>query len=241
MSLFGSKPLSHELQPAPADEGRGIPVSREELVMCCDPYSQIAEQYRRLRNSLQALNPDGAARSILMTSSLDGEGKTVSAMNLGLALAELPQTRVLVVDADLVHPGIEAMLGLPRRQGFAELLMGRLVMDQAIRTTSVERFDVMGPGSAPRNVAEILNVDRIRAVLNALKRRYDYVLIDVPPVLTMNHPSVLGSIVDGILLVVRLGKTPKPLVEEAFSMLENLGGNVLGTCVTGSSETDLAG
>ena len=130
---------------------------------------------------------------------------------------------------------------LPRRQGFSELLAGRLPVDQAIRRTSAERLDIVGPGERPSNPAEILNVDRIRAVLNSMKRRYDYVLIDVPPVLTMNHPSVLGSIVDGVILVVRLGKTPKPLVEEAFSMLENLGGNVLGTCVTGSSEADFGG
>ena len=238
MTLFRSKPFPGKLDPAPPDEGREIPVTREELVVIRDPYSQIAEQFRRLRNSLQALNPDGAARSILMTSSLDGEGKTVATLNLGLAIAELPQMRVLVVDADYDDPAVERYLGLPRRQGLSELLTGRLPMDQAIRRTSAERLDIVAPGERPNNPAEILNVDRIRAVLNAMKRRYDYVLIDVPPVLTMNHPSVLGSIADGVLLVVRLGKTPKPLVEEAFTMLENLGGNVLGTCVTGSSETD---
>ncbi|MEW6071585.1 MAG: CpsD/CapB family tyrosine-protein kinase [Planctomycetota bacterium] len=241
MTLFGHAPASGELRPAPPDEGREIPITREELVVHRDPHSQIAEQYRRLRNSLQALNPDGAARSILLTSSLDGEGKTVSALNLGLAIAELPQLRVLVVDADLRRPAMEELLGLPRRLGLCELLTGRLNLDQAIRPTAVARFDVVGPGEVPGNIAEVLNLDRIRAVLNAMKRRYDYVLIDSPPVLTMNHPSVLGSLADGVLLVVRLGKTPKPLVEEAFRMLENLGGNVLGTCVTGSSETDLAG
>ncbi len=241
MSLFGHKTASEKLQPASPDEGREVPLTAEELVVYRDPHSQIAEQYRRLRNSLQALNPDGAARSILMTSSLEGEGKTVSALNLGLALAELPQTSAIVVDGDLDNPGVERLVGLSRRQGLTELLGGKITMDQAVRSTSVDRFDVIGPGAAPANAAEIMNVDRIRAVLNALKRRYDYVLIDVPPDLTMNNPSVLGSIADGILLVVRLGKTPKPLVEEAFSMLENLGGNVLGTCVTGSSQTDLAG
>ncbi len=241
MTLFRSKASHGKLEPAPPDEDREIPVAREELVVIRDPYSQIAEQFRRLRNSLQALNPDGAARSILMTSSLEGEGKTVATLNLGLAIAELPQMRVLVVDADYDDPAVERYLGLPRRQGFSELLIGRLPMDQAIRRTSAERLDIVAPGERPGNPAEILNVDRIRAVLNAMKRRYDYVLIDVPPVLTMNHPSVLGSIADGVLLVVRLGRTPKPLVEEAFTMLENLGGNVLGTCVTGSSETDFGG
>jgi capsular exopolysaccharide synthesis family protein len=237
MPLFGSK-SSSEFTPAPSEEGAGTPITREELVVHVAPNSPIAEQYRRMRNSLQSLNPDGAARSILVTSSIEGEGKTVSTLNLGLALAELPNLRILVIDGDFARSSVERYLDLPPRQGLSELLGGTITMDQAIRSTSVERFDVVGPGAPIAGQAEVLNVDRIRAVLNALKRRYDYILVDVPPVLTMNHPSVLGSIADGILLVVRLGKTPKPLVEEAFSMLENLGGNVLGTCVTGTGEVD---
>lgn len=236
MALFGSKLPSNQLAPASPDEAREIPITREELVVHVQPHSPIAEQYRRMRNSLQSLNPDGAARTILMTSSLEGEGKTVSALNLGMALAELPNLRILVVDGDFYRPCVERYLGLPARQGLGELLGGTITMDQAIRQTSADSFDILGPGAPPANPAEILNVDRIRAVLNAFKRRYDYILVDVPPVLTMNHPSVLGAIADGILLVVRLGKTPKPLVEEAFAMLENLGGNVLGTCVTGTGD-----
>ena len=86
--------------------------------------------------------------------------------------------------------------------------------------------------SSPHNPADILNVDRIRSVLNAVKRRYDYILVDSPAALTMNSPSVLGSLADGIILVVRLNSTPKMYVEEAYQLLENLGGNILGTCLT---------
>ena len=198
-----------------------------------DPYSGLSEQFRRLRNSIQALNPDGAARTVLMTSAIDGEGKSVATLNLGIAMAELPHLRVLVIDGNFRNPSIERLIGLPRRLGFSDLLSGRLTMDQAIRATSVERFDIMGAGRRPDNPAEILNLDRVRAVLNALKRRYDYVLIDAPAVLAVNHPTVMGTTVDGIVLVVRLGKTPKQLVEEAYGMLESIGGNVLGTCITG--------
>ncbi|MFT5289659.1 MAG: capsular exopolysaccharide synthesis family protein [Planctomycetota bacterium] len=233
MSLFGTRTNVDELEPAPPGEGREVPIRSEELVMVQDPHSTVAEQFRRLRNSIQALNPDGAARSVLLTSAVEGEGKSVASLNLGLAMAELPHLRVLVVDGDFRNPSVERYVGLPRRLGFSDLLSGRLTMDQAIRSTSVERFDVMGAGRRPDNPAEVLNVDRVRAVLNALKRRYDFVLIDSPSVLAVNHPSVFGAIVDGIVLVLRLGKTPKQLVEEAYSMLESMGGNVLGTCVTG--------
>ncbi len=230
MPLFGSTHASETLEPAKPGEESEIPLDREELVVIHDPASHVAEQFRRMRNSLQALNPDGAARSILLTSAIEGEGKTVAALNLALALVELPNLRVIVLDGDRANPSVEGYLGLSRRAGVAELLEGRITMDQAIRQTSVERFDVMGAGAASSNPA--IDLERIQATLNALKRRYDYVLIDGPPVLLANHPSLLGSIADGILLVVRIGSTPKALVEEAFQMLEGLGGNVLGTCAT---------
>ena len=241
MALFGTKSQQEPLQPAPRGEGRELPARREELILLREPYGQTAEQFRRLRNTLQALNPDGASRAILLTSAVRGEGKTVAALNLGIAMAELPQHRVLVIDGDVLHPSMEDYLGLPRRQGLAELLRGTLTLDEAIRPTSIERLDVIGAGDVPANTAEILNEDRIRAMLHACKRRYDYVLLDAPATLSIVHPSMIGSIADGILLVVRLGTTPKHLVEEALSLLEGLGGNVLGTCVTGAEMPDQVG
>ncbi len=238
MALFRRRPSTRPLIPAPPGEGVELPVTHEELVVLKRPNGQIAEQFRRLRNSLQALNPDGAARAILMTSAITGEGKTVATLNLAMALAELPSVRVLVLDGDTVDPSVEELLGQPRRQGLTEVLQGRLALEQAVRQTGVERLDIIGPGEPPPNPAELLNIDRLRAVLNNLKRGYDYVLIDAPAVLTMNHPSVMGTIADGILLVVRMNKTSKHLVEEAYNLLENLGGNVLGTCVTGSHDPE---
>ena len=230
MALFGNTGTQEKLEPATPGEEREIPLEREELVVARDPHSQAAEQFRRLRNSLQALNPDGASRSIMLTSAVAGEGKTVAALNLALALVELPSLRVVVVDADRLKPSVEGYLGFPRRAGVSELLEGELTVDQAIRETAVERLDFIGAGATSRST--VVQLERLQALLNALKRRYDYVLIDGPAVLTANHPSLLGSIADGILLVVRLGSTPKFLVEEAYQMLENLGGNVLGTCAT---------
>jgi capsular exopolysaccharide synthesis family protein len=230
MVLSGNHPPEEKLEPAPPGEGAEATLEREELVVARDPHSHAAEQFRRLRNSLQALNPDGAARSILLTSAIKGEGKTVAALNLALALVELPNLRVVVVDADRMNPSVEGYLGLPRRAGVSELLSGELTVDQAIRQTAIERLDVIGAGAVSRS--SVIHLERVQALLNALKRRYDYVLIDGPAVLTANHPSLLGSIADGILLVVRLSSTPKFLVEEAFQMLENLGGNILGTCAT---------
>jgi len=230
MALFGSTPSTEVLEIAKPGEGREIPIGREELVVLHAPSSHGAEQFRRMRNSLLALNPDGAARSILITSALENEGKTVAALNLALSLVEVPNLRLCILDGDRLKPSIESYLGHPRRQGLTELLLGEITIDQAIRSTSIERLDLIGSGASSANPA--LDLERLQALLNALKRRYDFVLLDGPAVLSTNHPSLIGSVTDGILLVVRIGATPKGLVEEAYQMLEGLGGNVLGTCAT---------
>lgn len=230
MALFGTSPAPETLEVAKPGEGRSLPIEREELVVLRAPSSHAAEQFRRMRNSLLALNPDGAARSVLVTSALESEGKSVAAMNLALSLVEVPNLRLCLVDGDRLKPSIEHYLGQPRRLGLTELLQGEISIDQAVRQTSLERLDLIGAGTSSPNPA--LDLERLQALLNSLKRRYDYVILDGPAVLSTNHPSLIGSIVDGILLVVRIGVTPKALVEEAYRMLEGLGGNVLGTCAT---------
>src|SRR5262249_50397878 len=161
--------------------------------------------------SLLALNPDGAARSILLTSAVEGEGKSVTAINLALSLIEVPNLRVCLLDSDRLKPSLEGYLGHPRRLGLTELLRGEITVDQAIRPTSIEHLDLIGAGASSPNPA--LDLERLQALLNSLKRRYDYVLVDGPAVLSTNHPSLIGSIVDGILLIVRIGITSKGLVE----------------------------
>ena len=193
------------LQAAEAEESRRIPISREELSMASAPRSQIAEQFRALRNSITALNPEGAPRTLVVTSALSGEGKTVSTLNLGLSLAELARTRVLVVDADLHHPAVEGYLGLPRRQGLSELLRGECPLDRAIRATSVPNLSVVGAGSLPENPSELLGSERMKTLIASFKQRFSYILFDTPEAMTISDASLLGGIADGILLVVKLG------------------------------------
>lgn len=240
MALFRRSPQPGPLQVADPNESRNIPITNEELAMASEPRGQIAEQFRTLRNSLTALNPGGAPRTVVVTSALRGEGKTVSTLNLGVALAEMPGAHVLVVDADLHHPATEAYLGLPRRQGLSELLSGRLDLDHAIRATSMPGLAILGAGALPKNPSELLASDRMKAVLNSLKRRYNYVLIDTPEAMTISDANLLGAIADGVLLVVRIGSTPRQYVDQVHAMLENLGGNVLGTCLTGANAHDTA-
>ncbi len=231
-------PAPGPLQPADPDEARRIPIRREELAMALAPRSRIAEQFRALRNSIQALNPDGAPRSIVVTSAVRGEGKSVATINLALALAEVPGTHVLMIDADMHAPALEDYLGLPHRAGLSELLGGLVGMDRAIRSTCVPNVSLLAAGELPVNPTELLGSDRMRTLLGACKQRFSYILLDTPEALKISDAALLGSLCDGALLVVRLGSTPRHLVEQTYNMLETMGGNVLGTCLTGGPVTD---
>lgn len=240
MSMFNTK-RSHAVSPlVPADpeEAKRTPITKEELAMVAAPRSQIAEQFRSLRNSITALNPEGAPRTIVVTSALRGEGKTVAAINLALAMAEVPGTRALVVDADLHHPSVERYLGLPRRQGLTELLRGQCSLDRALRVTSVPSVSLIGAGELPKNPSELLGSERMRTLITSFKQRFSYILIDTPEAMTISDASLLGAIADGIILVVRLGSTPRHYVEQTHNMLETMGGNVLGSCLTGATAID---
>lgn len=241
MAMFGNKQADGTpLQPADPEEASKIPIQHEELAMAVDPRSQIAEQFRSLRNSITALNPEGAPRTIVFTSALRGEGKSVAVINLALAMAEVPGTRALLVDADLHHPALEYYLGLPRRQGLTELLRAQCSLDRAIRATSVPNVSIIGAGQLPRNSSELLGSERMRTLIAAFKQRFSYILIDTPEAMTISDASLLGAIADGIILVVRLGSTPRHYVEQTHNMLETMGGNVLGSCLTAASAIDTA-
>jgi capsular exopolysaccharide synthesis family protein len=233
-----ARPVHQTPDPPTPGEARTVPAKREELTVLNAPRSQQAEQFRGLRNSIQALNPDGASHTLVVTSALRGEGKTVVSLNLAAALAELPGTEVLVLDTDLHSPSLEENLNLPKRQGLTEVLRGRLSLDQAIRQTSIEGVSIMGAGEIPNNPSELLGSDRMRTVLDRLRQRYSYVILDTPAAATISDPSLLAAMADGILLVVRLGETPRHFVQQTINTLESLGGNILGTCLTGAHETD---
>lgn len=208
-------------------------VDAEQICMASDPRGTVAEQFRNLRNSVQALNPDGAPRTIAIASAVSGEGKTVAAINLAIAMAELPGNEVLLLDGNMHTPMLETYLGLERCKGFADVLRGGCSLDAALRRTSLANVTVMGAGNLPENSSRLLGSERTRVVFNQLKQRFSYILIDTPEALSISDASLLGALADGILLVVRVGSTSKLQVEEANHQLESLGGNVLGTCLTG--------
>ncbi len=230
------EPTSHD---TPSDEERDflILVDRamdSHLVVYHDPGSAVAEQYRTFRTNLLALNPDGAPRALAISSSIKGEGKSVTAANLAIVLVELPDTRALLIDADLRQPSVAGLFGRKPRPGLTDLLLDGLPLDRVIQPTVGPNLSILPGGRDVRNPSELLGSPRIGDLVNALKAEYNYLLFDTPPVLPFADASVLGTRMDGTLMVVRLDKTPRDQVEKSLETLRAARNNILGCFLAGS-------
>ncbi|MCB9898927.1 MAG: polysaccharide biosynthesis tyrosine autokinase [Planctomycetes bacterium] len=222
--------------PAPTDfERPGGPLSRYDahLVMYHDPHSLQAEQYRTCRTNLTALNKSGAPWTIVVTSSKEGEGKSVTASNLAVCLAELPGARVCLLDTDFRAPTQGAVFGIESPVGLHELLTGAASWKEAVRPTGIPALDVIVAGSEPPNSAELLGGPLFSDLLEELGRRYTWILVDTPPVNPFTDACVVSTRANGTLVVVRLQETPRELVTRTIDALTTAGGRVFGTFLTG--------
>ncbi len=202
------------------------------LVLFHEPAGFRAEQVRALRNRLVALNPDGEPKTLVVTSASRGEGKTVTALNLAMALAELERQSVLILDADLRRPSVESYLNVNPEPGFSDLLLGNVALDKALRPVGFRRLMLLGAGSRTANPAEVLGTSRLDELFARLKERFQYIVIDTPPVLSSTDAGVLAARADGTLFVLRLEHSLKGRAREAIRTLQDLGANVLGTFVS---------
>lgn len=202
------------------------------LVLFHEPAGFRAEQVRGLRNRLVAMNPDGEPKTLVVTSAVRGEGKTVSALNLAMAFAELERQQVVLVDADLRRPSCERYLNLNHEAGLTDVLLGHAPVDKLLRPAGYRNLMLLGSGSRVDNPAEVLSSSRLDQLLQRLKERFQYVVIDSPPVLPSTDAGVLSAAADGTLMVVRLEHSLKKQSRDAWQVLSDMGGNVLGTFVT---------
>lgn len=190
------------------------------LVAALAPHADIAEQYRTLRTRI-VLGEDGRPRRVLLvTSPAKGDGKTITAANLALTMAQEFNRRIVLVDADLREPAVHTLLGLPRSPGLSDVLSGSLPLDEALVELPQFNLTVLPAGAADEKPAEQLGSTAMRHALDALRTRFDRVLVDVPPILPLADVSVLAPQVDGVLLVVRAGATTKPDIERALSVVD---------------------
>jgi protein-tyrosine kinase len=197
-------------------------VSDHRLITYYEPDSVAAEQFRKLRTQILRLSIPRPPRTILVTSSTSGEGKTFVAANLAAGIAHDFQAYSLLVDSDLRNPSLGRWLGIHNGYGLSDYLVGKKDIPELLIKTEVERLKVLLGGTLQDNPSELIGSDRMEALIEELKERYSdrYIIFDSTPILATSEPEVLCKLVDGIIFVVRAGVTPRETVKEAISALD---------------------
>lgn len=201
--------------------------TKKPLLTQTAPQSPRAESFRQLRTNLQFANVSGAAKTVLVTSSLPGEGKSTSATNLAIALAQAGQT-VCIIDADLRRPTVSDYLGLDRNAGLTTALVGQADVHDLLQPWGTDQLFVLASGQIPPNPSELLGSEKMQTLLQELEESFDTIVIDAPPLLPVTDAAVLAQYVGGVLLVVGSQKVKRQDLEKALQTLDLVKANVLG-------------
>ncbi|MGE5551908.1 MAG: CpsD/CapB family tyrosine-protein kinase [Bacteroidota bacterium] len=203
----------------------------ERLFTRLDPKSPMAEAFRVLRTNIQFAAVDNPLRTIMLTSAGPGEGKSTTLANLAVALAQ-SGARVIIVDGDLRRPTMHKFFRLSRGAGLSSVLLGRVKLEETLQETGVDGLQLLASGPVPPNPSEMLASSAFAALLEELKAKADYVLVDSPPVVAVADASILAARVDGVLLAIQLGQVAKPMAIRAKEQLANAKANLLGMVLT---------
>jgi len=203
------------------------------IVSATDPKSPIAEQYRILRTNLQTLRMRPGAKTIVVTSAVHGEGKSVTSINLALTLARQENLKVVLIDGDLRKGSIRKWLGLPQtHEGLSTALQRGGELNGSLVTLQDPPLAVLPSGPYADHPSELLESSHMKRLLATLKTQFDVILIDAPPVLPVTDPGILAAHADGVVLVVKAGHTQRKTVAQAQALLAQVKANVLGCILT---------
>ncbi|RKY75121.1 hypothetical protein DRQ00_11070, partial [candidate division KSB1 bacterium] len=198
------------------------------LVTHLKPKSPYSEAYRSLRTQIQYARSEKPVQTILVSSPGPGEGKSTSVTNLAITMAQMG-SKTILVDSDLRRPVLHSLFDLKRDVGLSNYLVGRAEIEEVIRPTSVDNLYLISCGILPPNPSELLGSKRMQELIQQLKNECDYVLFDSPPLIAVTDAVVMAPWVDGVVLVLRSGKTDRDAAVRAFELLRNVKANVLGT------------
>ena len=193
------------------------------LVNLNDPYSPIGEEFRKLKSSLvQLTKGEKFKNTIMVTSAVPHEGKSITALNLAISLAEEYDHTVLLIDSDLRRPSVHSYLNMEQRQGFAECLLGEADLADTIIATGIGKLSVITSGREIPNPVEMFNSQKMKALITELKHRYSdrYIIFDTPPVLPFAETRTLAHLVDGVLFVVKERLASKKDINDALEELK---------------------
>jgi succinoglycan biosynthesis transport protein ExoP len=244
-------PVRDPLLAPPEDEEEGGPLGtmRPFLVSLLSPRSTVAEAYRSLRTNVEFLSIEKSVKTLCVTSASLMEGKTTTAINLAISIAQMGK-RTLLVEADLRKPFLHHAFGIPRDPGLTEVIVGNKDWRECLRTATdlmlgplgveklmtmpnVDKLFLLSSGTPPPNPSEFLNSQRMQDLIAQFREQFDFVIFDCPPILPVTDAAILASKTDGTLMVYRVGKIARSALKRAKVLLENVRGRVLGVVLTG--------
>jgi capsular exopolysaccharide synthesis family protein len=205
---------------------RGLQPPGEKLATL-GSLSSVVESYRMLRTAVLLSTAGAPPKTILFTSSQPGEGKTTTAVNTAISLAQLGVS-VLLIDADLRRPAVHKAFKIPQTRGISNYLSSHTPLENLIVKLPIPNLSVLPCGPIPPNPAELISSDRMKDLLRNLSQQFDHILIDSPPLISVTDPVILSTMVDGSILVVQSGKSTRELVRRARQELSGVGAKVFG-------------
>ena len=208
----------------------------KHLVSLKNPKSRSAEAFRTLRTNIQFSSLDNDIITIVVTSSGSGEGKSTVMSNLAITMAESGK-RVIIVDCDLRKPSIHKKMGVTNSVGLTNILVQNVLKEDCIVKSPVKNLYILTSGPVPPNPAELLGTKKMRDFIEELKKEFDMVLIDAPPVLAVTDAQILSTIADGVIFVAAYGEAQKNALVDAKQLIDKVGGKVIGIVFNKVPET----
>ena len=213
------------------------------------PKSTLAESYRALRTNLSFVGVEGDMKSIVFTSSSPREGKSTIVVNLAVAMAQAGN-KVLLVDGDMRKPMVASVFGIDQTPGLSDVILGnysledtvrsvtdimtgKISMDDIMKTPGMDNLYIVTSGTIPPNPAEMAGSRKVAELIKQARSEYDIVLMDAPPLLSATDAALYGSIVDGVVLVYRVGKVGRAVLKRAKAQLDNVRAKVIGIVLNG--------
>lgn len=198
------------------------------IFVTSDPKSATAEAYRTIRTGLMLSSTDKPLKVILVTSSTPNEGKTTTAANLAVAMAQMGE-RVLIVDVDMRRHNLHELFGTSNPVGISDVIIDPKRLSEAIKNVDKhQNLDIITGGTLAPNPSELLGSERMREFITHLRGRYDRIILDSPPLLAFSDSLVLSRLADGVIMVIWGGKTPRNTIQQAVQSLQGVGARILG-------------
>lgn len=205
----------------------GAIANAKDLITIKNPKSLVSESYRMLRTNIMFSSLDKKIQTIMVTSSVPGEGKTTVASNLAVIMAQSGK-RTILIDCDLRKPSLHKIFEVSNLKGLSNYLIGEIVIADVVNQTQVENLEILSSGVKPANQAELLGSEKMGNFIKSLKEHYDYIILDTPPVVIVTDAQLVSQYADGCLLVIAAGEVDRSSAMKGKDLLTKVNAKILG-------------